>query len=46
MAPALEELTRPEMISIVHKALTPSLLSKKITIATYQHVTDTLVRKA
>ncbi|KAF4958312.1 hypothetical protein FGADI_2478 [Fusarium gaditjirri] len=36
----------PEMISVVHRTLRPFLLSKKIGIAAYQHLTSTLVCKA
>ncbi|KAF5725091.1 hypothetical protein FMUND_185 [Fusarium mundagurra] len=42
----LEDLTRPEMSSYVHKGLDPLLSSKKLSVATHQYLCDAMVRKS
>ncbi|KAF5234721.1 hypothetical protein FANTH_12073 [Fusarium anthophilum] len=42
----LEDLTRPEMSSYVHKGLDPMLSSKKLSMETHQYLCDEMVRKS
>ncbi|KAF5546929.1 hypothetical protein FMEXI_5434 [Fusarium mexicanum] len=42
----LEDLTRPEMRSYVHKGLDPLLSSKKLSMETHRYLCDEMVRKS
>ncbi|KAF5648833.1 hypothetical protein F25303_4861 [Fusarium sp. NRRL 25303] len=42
----LEDLTRPEMRTVVHKGLDPLLSSQKLSVDTHQYLCDEMVRKS